>query len=139
MLILKRLAVWVLETLSTAFLIGMIMYAVGGGWAGPAKENAFLGVLTWAGLVLTAFMFGSGYLFTSAIFGIFYRGKRAWQYPAIAAGLFVIHLQFFATGWTQFEKLSYQALGVFVVLACDFAGNLLLRKWATRPHVQETV
>jgi len=129
MLILKRLLLWAGETLSAAVLIGIFLYLDLGALPEIDKSEVLTNLVGYTGMTLIIFMIGSLYIFTTAFFGVIYRSPRFWQYPVIAAGLFVIHLQFYFDGWTMQEKLPIHAVGVCVVLICDFTGNWLLRKW----------
>jgi hypothetical protein len=131
MRILKRLAVWLLETLLAVFLIGL-------GWllfVGYDKTRGFgrelLFSVTWIGL----FSFSTGYLFTTATFRAIWRDLRPWSYPIIATALFLIHSQicFVILGsLSKSERLAFQIPSGFIVLACTFVGSLILRKWCRR-------
>lgn len=124
---LKRLVVWTLETLSVAVLVGVFLYVVLGS---PFRQSDFGRDLSFA-IAGTAvvFMVGSGYLLSTALFGLVWRSQRLWLYPAIAAALFVAHVQFFATGWGVSTKVPVQAGGACIVFACTYAGGYFLRKW----------
>lgn len=127
MLILKQLAVWSLETLCEALLLMVFLTIV---WR-DAGQSSLAGdlALTFVGTAFV-FMVGSGYLLTTAIFGVVWRSPNPWVYPAIASALFVIHVQFFATGWTSSTKVPVQVGGACIVLACTVVGGRFLRKWA---------
>jgi hypothetical protein len=134
MLILKRLAVWAVETLCEALLLMLFLTTL---WRESGQSSLIddLG-LTFVGTAFV-FMVGSGYLLTTALFGVVWRSARPWVYPTIAAALFIIHVQFFATGWTSTTKAPVQAGGACIVLACTFIGNWFLRKWGIqRPGLQ---
>jgi hypothetical protein len=78
------------------------------------------------------FMYGSGYLLTTAIVGVFLRSRNPWVYPTVAVALFVAHEQFLFTGWKlpDASHLMTQAFGACIVFGCTFIGNWLLRKRA---------
>jgi hypothetical protein len=83
-------------------------------------------------LTTGVFVWGSGYLITTALAGVVWRSKRLWLYPAIAAVLFLAHLQWTLTitgGSSHSERLVLRVVGTCIVLACTFTGNLLLRRW----------
>lgn len=129
MLILKRLAVWALEMLAVTLLLGILLYVSWGPYPGPGQHDFLRDVARYTAVTAVVFMFGSAYLLTTATFGIVLRGQRLWLYPLVAALLFVIHLQFYASGWTSSQKLPIQVFGACIVVACTLAGGWLLRRW----------
>ena len=136
MLIVMRLGVWVLETAFAAVLLGVLMLSLLGAFIGPGAHGFFLDVLRYAAVTLIVFMWGSGYLLTTAVAGIVCRNWKPWLYPIAAAILFIVHVGFFASGWEnieepslRYESLMIQYVGACIVLGCDLLGNVLLRKW----------
>jgi hypothetical protein len=128
MVVLKRIAIWLGETSSEAFFLMVLLTALV--WRDPNKGPLIDTLrLTFFG-TLFFFMLGSGYLLTTGFFGIVWRSSIPWVYPVIAATLFVIHVQFFATGWEVETKVPVQVGGACIVFGCTFFGGLLLRKWA---------
>jgi hypothetical protein len=75
MLILKRLAMWSGETLWEALLITLFLTVL---WTGKGQSSlsSDLGVV----FMGTAFVFmvGSGYLLTTAVFGVVWRSPITW-------------------------------------------------------------
>ncbi len=136
MLILKRLAVWLLETLGEATLLSGLLYVLAGTSFGHDFSRDLLFLFIGTSVV---FMWGHRYLFTTVIFGVIWRSQRRWLYPTIAAALFAIHVQFYATGWTVSLRLLTQFAGACIVFACTFLGNCLLRKWAQHAGVPDGV
>lgn len=130
MLRLRRLAVFLLERLCEALLLGVFLVVL----LGPFEDGSLAGrVFSWAGKTFLVFMVGSGYLLTTALAGVVWRSRKLWRYPAIAAGLFAAHYLWFwaeAGGWSISRNLAILAAGVVIVFACTFVGNLLLRRWA---------
>jgi hypothetical protein len=126
MTILRRLAAWFVEIVLEALLIGCLLVIL----SGPSKSSLVNDVLFAAASTAVVFMVGSGYLFTSAIFGVAWRSQRWWLYPAIAAALFVIHVQCFATGWKLSFRAQVEAIGALIVFACTVAGGYCLRNWS---------
>jgi hypothetical protein len=124
MMILKRLAVWSIETLCEAVLLMTFLTAL---WREQSSLSDYL-VSTFVGS-LFFFMVGSGYLITTAIFGVLWRSTKAWVYPAIAATLFIVHVQFFATGWDPSTKVPVQIGGACIVFVCTVAGNHFMWWW----------
>jgi hypothetical protein len=129
--ILKRLAVWLLEALAGAFLLG--------GLLGALSLPNFLKLLpgVWAlGLGVAAILFIHGYYLTTALFGVVWRSEKIWLYPAIAAALFVIHVHVAfvrlkpdISSQGKATELPFLAGGACIVAGCAFVGNWLLRKW----------
>lgn len=129
MLIAKRLAVWLLETLAAAVLLGILLFLLQGPFLGRSEHYAIVQIFAYAILTLSIFMWGSGYLLTTAAASVALRTWRLWLYPAVAAGLFVVHVEFFAGGWTIEQKLPLQILGACGVFGCNLLGNFLARRW----------
>ena len=127
MMILKRLAMWSVETLCEALLL-MVFLTVLWREQGQSSLADDLG-LAFVGTTFV-FMVSSGYLFTTGLFGVVWRSPIPWVYPAIAVALFIAHVQFFATGWTAHTKVPVQVGGACIVFACTFLGTRSLRKWA---------
>jgi hypothetical protein len=127
LMILKRLAVWLIETACEALALSVLLIILSG-----RSENRSLADDLLLGLWGTAlvFMVGSGYLLTTAILGVLWRSPNPWVYPAIAAALFMAHVQLFATGWGPSTKVPVQVGGACIVFACTFLGTRFLRKSA---------
>jgi hypothetical protein len=104
MLILKRLAVWFVETSLEALLLGLALIGLFG-----YDQHAFgrsIGLYV-SGIVLLSFT--TGYLLTTAVARGTWRGQKWWSYSAIAVALFLVHSQIFfvvSGGSTRPEKLS---------------------------------
>jgi hypothetical protein len=124
--ILRRLTVWCCETLCKVLLITVFLTLL---WRGEGRNSVWdeLGLIAVANFV---FMVGSGYLLTTAFFGVVWRSPSARVYPAVAATLFILHIQFFADGWTASTKIPVQVGGAFIVFACCYAGNWCLKRWS---------
>ncbi len=127
MLILKRLVLWSGETLSETFFLMLFLTALvwRGADKGPVVDTLRLSFFG----TLFVFMIGSGYLLTTGIFGVVWRSRLPWVYPIIAATLFIVHVQFFVTGWDASTKVPVQLGGACIVFACCYAGNWCLMKW----------
>jgi hypothetical protein len=125
MQIVKRFAIWVAEILGQGLLLSLLLIVLS-----PSSTRGFARDL-WTAFIATVvvFMFGSGYLLSTAIVGIGFRGSRLWLYPVIAALLFVIHEQVFFSGWTppDFSHLATQVGGACIVFFCTLAGSRFLR------------
>jgi hypothetical protein len=126
MLILKRLGVWVFETVFIAVLVGVFLYLWWGALPRFDEHQIVENVFGYAALVTLYFMVLSGYLVTTCLAATFVRHHVTWWYPAIVAVLFVAHLQLMPAGWTQLERLPISAVGASISLVVAFAGNLLL-------------
>ena len=126
----KRLLVWLLETVLEALLLSVVLVCLlGDNQHRYGKDLAVSFV--WIGTMF----FSTGYLFTTAIARTVWRRRLVWLYPGVALILFFIH----------FEILNHSAGGIFdtpkraviriagscIVLACTFVGTLLLRRWTS--------
>jgi hypothetical protein len=127
MLILKRLAAWFIETSSEVFLLGLVLTVLAG-----YDQHAFLKDLSIysSGIVLLSFT--TGYLLSTVIARIFWRGRTLWSYPVIATVLFFIHFEIMNTGlggaFEPSTRLRVRATGACIVFACTLAGTFALRK-----------
>jgi len=126
--ILKRLAVWFVETSLEVLLLGLALMALFG-----HDQHAFgRSLVAYAtGIVLVSFT--TGYLLTTAVARGAWRGQKWWSYSTVATGLFFVHSQIYfmvSGGSTRSEKLSMQIAGCCIVFACTLAGTFALRKWA---------
>ena len=131
MLILKRLAVWLLERLVEGILLGALL----GYLLVPNFTGLFSGV--WVLAVAVGFvLFTHGYYLTTAFFGVVWRSTRSWVYPAITAALFAIHSHIvFVRGKSDFTpetramESPFILCGACIVFACAFTGGRVLNKW----------
>ncbi|MGH9754515.1 MAG: hypothetical protein ACREA2_17185 [Blastocatellia bacterium] len=130
MLILKRLAVWLIETAAEAVLLSLFMN-MWWGYSDPVNRGFLFQLFGWALTILTVFMLGSGYLITTAILRIAWKSQRLWTYSAASAVLVLVHLQIFffvAGGWTIYKRLTVQVASACIVFACTFIGGWILQK-----------
>jgi hypothetical protein len=144
-LILKRLAVWLIEALCEALLLSVLLILYIRVSGGPDQHVSYSRQLLFLfAAILTVFMFASGYLLTTAIFGVVSRSQRSWLYPTIAAVLYLAHLHIAFGGarsglslahWDLPQRLTLEAAGACVVFACTWVGTSLLRRWVTRTGV----
>lgn len=145
MLILKRLAVWLLERLVEGILLGALL----GYLLVPNFTGLFSGV--WVLAVAVGFvLFTHGYYLTTAFFGVVWRSTRSWVYPAITAALFAIHSHIvFVRGKSDFTpearamESPFILCGACIVFACAFTGGRVLNKWvqasaSPNPHLSAT-
>jgi hypothetical protein len=127
MLILKRLAVWFVETGLEALLFGLVLT----GFFGYDQHAFGKGLEIYvSGILLVSFT--TGYLFTTAVARGAWRGQRSWGYSVIATSLFFVHSEIFfvlSGGSTRTEQFKMQLAGCCIVFASTFAGSLALRKW----------
>ena len=92
----KRFSVWLGEMTSVLLLLGVVTLAMAGDSKQWSRWDDFLLALVWTAFV---FMGGSGFLITTGLLGVFFRSSSPWLYPTLAAFLFIVHDQFFYTGW----------------------------------------
>jgi hypothetical protein len=128
MLILKRLAIWLLEVVLEAFLLSVVLVCLLGD-----DQHKYAKDLTVSFVWIGSMFFSTGYLFTTAIARAVWRGRTVLLYPVVAVLLFLVHfeiLNYSAGGVFDIQKrVVIRVAGVCIVLACTFAGNLTLRKW----------
>jgi hypothetical protein len=142
MLFLKRVAVWLVEQLPEAFLLGCLLAAlvlrIAGQHAGlfPKGIKDSLQVVSVLGVAVATILFMHGYYATKAVFGVLFRSNRPWLYPVIAAALFVIHCHITflrakpdLTPEARNMELPFVVAGACIVFTCAFAGGWFLRKW----------
>jgi hypothetical protein len=121
----KRLVVWFIETSCEALLLSALLVVLsklyGPTQWGFAKDLAFGFFAT-----LVVFMWGSGYLITTAIIRVVWRTEKLWLYSTVGALLFSIHLEIFfsiATGWTSTERVMVRVVGPCIVFVCTYGGG----------------
>lgn len=136
-LILKRLTIWLLETACVTLLLSFLLMILA--WVeetGPFVSRLGLAHDMLIALAMAAiFMVNTGYVLTTAVSRIVWRSHSFWAYPAVAAVLFLAHLQYLfreASGQSSSERLAIRVGGACVVVACTLVGSWLLRKWAGR-------
>jgi hypothetical protein len=125
--LMKRLVVWFVETLLEVLLLGLALTALFG-----HDQHAFgRSLVAYAsGIVLVSFT--TGYMLTTAVARVAWRGQTLWSYSAIAVALFLIHSEVFfvlSGGSRRLEQLSIQMAGSCIVLACTLAGTFVIRNW----------
>jgi hypothetical protein len=128
MLTLKRLAIWFLETVFEAFLLSVVLVCLLGD-----DQHKYAKDLSVSFVWIGTMFFSTGYLCTTAIARAVWRGGTVRLYPVLAVVLFLVHfeiLNYSAGGIFDLKKrVVIRVAGVCIVLACTFAGNLILRKW----------
>jgi|RhiMethySRZTD1v2_1073278.scaffolds.fasta_scaffold147536_2 hypothetical protein len=130
MLILKRLAVWLIEIAAEAVLLSLFMNTWWG-YSDPVNRGFLFQLSGWALAILTVFMLGSGYLITTAILRIAWKSQRLWTYSVASAVLVLVHLQIFffmGTGLPIYKRLQIQVASACIVFACTFIGGWILQK-----------
>ncbi len=122
----KRLVVWLIEIFCEVLAVSLLLIVLSGRSENRGLADDFLLAIWGTALV---FMVGSGYLLTTTVWGVLWRSTNPWVYPAISSALFVIHVQFFATGWDPSTKVPVQVGGACIVFGFAFLGTWLLRIW----------
>ncbi|MEQ1949039.1 MAG: hypothetical protein ABL995_17740 [Bryobacteraceae bacterium] len=140
--LLKRLTVWLLERLIEVCLLGgLFAYLVSLSAKDPTLtlRNAFSAFWVY-GSVVAVVLFLNGYYVTTALFGVIWRGTRAWIYPAITLFLFVLHTHIIfmyagpdITPEVRAMQLPFAFGGSGIVSLCAFAGSRVLAKWTSVP------
>lgn len=125
---LKRLSIWLLETLCEVLLLSVFLLAFWGE-RDPHPGKAFLFSLS----VVILLSISTGYLFTTVVFRIFWRRRSWWSYPCIAVALFFIHAEIFLNAMiraSQMENVPIVVAGICIVFGCTVGGSFLLRRWS---------
>jgi hypothetical protein len=129
MLILKRLAVWCVETSSEVVLLGFVLSVLLG-----YDQHAFFKDLSIYSSGIILLFVTTGYLFSTIVVRAVWRGRTLWSYSAIATVLFFIHFEIMNVGLNgAFEpspRVRIRAAGACIVFGCTAAGTFALRKWA---------
>jgi hypothetical protein len=128
MLILKRLAVWFVETFSAVLLLGLLLALLLG-----HDQHAFLkDVLIYSSGVGLLF-FSTGFLLTTLVVRAVWKAPNLWLYPAAATTLFFIHFEIMNLSVRgAFEppaRLQVRVAGACIVFACTLVGTAMLRRW----------
>jgi hypothetical protein len=126
----KRIAVWFIETSSEVLLLGVVLTLLLG-----HDQHEFLKDVLLYGSGIGLLFFSTGYLLTTVAVRAFWKGRSLWLYPAIATVLFVIHFEIMNMGvggaFEPSTRLRVRVAGACIVLACTFVGSLALRQWTT--------
>lgn len=137
MLILRPLAVWLIETSSEVLILGLILTLLLG-----HDPYAFLkGLLIYSSGVILLFL-STGYVFTTIVARAVWRGRRLWSYPAFATLLFFIHFEIMNVGlggaFEPSARVRIRTAGAFITFACTLGGSFFLLKWApANSHMAE--
>jgi hypothetical protein len=126
--LIKRLMVWFFETVLEASLLSVVLLGLSGYTRGTLLKDLTVGFV-W----ITTMFFSTLYLFTTAIARAVWRGGRVWVYPVIALALFFVHFEILNQAAGGIFKLPDRVViriaGAAIVLACTFAGTLVLQRW----------
>jgi len=130
MLIIKRLAVWFVETSSEVLLLSFVLAVLLGGY----DQHAFLrGLSAYAAGIVLMFV-TTGYLLTTIVARALWRGRTLWSYPAVATALFLIHFEIMNVGlrgaFEPSDRVRIRTAGACIAFVCTFAGTFVLRKLA---------
>src|SRR4051794_2478669 len=93
MLVLRRLAVWFIETSSEVLLLGLVLTVL----LGHDQHAFFKDLSTYASGIVLLF-FTTGYLLSTIVVRAAWRGRTLWSYPSIATVLFFIHFEIMNVG-----------------------------------------
>jgi hypothetical protein len=124
---LKRLTVWFLETLCQIWLLAVFLFLL----VGPRRLTFRDGVEFYV-YGITLLSLTTGYLLTTLIFRVLWRGRTFWSYALVAAILYSFHFEIYAIGvkwWRSGQSTLPFRAGAFIVFTCALAGSYVLRKW----------
>jgi hypothetical protein len=129
MQMMKRIAVWFIETSSEALLLGLVLTLLLG-----HDQHAFMKDVFIYSSGISLLFFSTGFLITTLIARAVWRGWRPWLYPVVATALFFVHFEIMNLGvGGAFEppaRLRIRVAGACIVFVCTLAGTFALRKWA---------
>ena len=124
----KRIAVWFIETCLEVLLLGLMLTLSLG-----HDQHAFLKDLLLYCSGVSLLFFSTGYLLTTIVVRAVWKGRRSWLYPAVATALFFIHFEIMNVGvrgaFAPADRFRIRIAGAFVALACTSLGTLALRRW----------
>jgi hypothetical protein len=124
----KRAAVWFIEVLSEVLLLALVLTLLLG-----HDRHAFLKELLIYSAGVTLLFFTTGYLFTTLLLRLFWKGRTLWSCPAIAVVLFLIHFEIMNVGLGgAFEpptRLLVRVVGTCIAFTCTMTGSFILRNW----------
>jgi hypothetical protein len=129
MLILKRLAVWLVETSSEVVLLGLVLTVL----LGHDRHAFFTDLAIYSSGIILLFV-TTDYVLSTIVVRAVWSGRTLWSYPAIATVLFFIHFETMNVGlggaFEPSARVRIRAAGACIVLVCTLTGTLALRKWA---------
>jgi len=127
-LILKRLAVWLLEMSLQALLLGLFLIVLHG-----YDQHAFGKDLLFYFDMIALLFFTTGYLLSTAVIRAIWKNWGTWLHPTIVAVLFLIHFEILNIGaggaFEPPDGFRLRVAGVSIAFACTFVGGWFLRKW----------
>lgn len=128
MRILKRLAVWLLEVVLQAVLLGLLLT----GLYGHHRLSFARGLLIYADSIFV-FFFLTGYLLTTAIARALWKGRTLWLFSTIIAVLFVLHFELLNVGlggaFAPHDRKIVVIAGVVIAFLTTLAGTIVVRRW----------
>jgi hypothetical protein len=128
MRILKRLAVWLLEMVLQAVLLGLVLI----GLYGHDRFSFARGLLIYADSIFV-FFFLTGYLLTTAIARAVWKSRTLWLYSIVAAILFVLHFALLNVGlggaFAPHDRKIVVIAGPVVAFLTTLAGTIAVRRW----------
>jgi hypothetical protein len=138
MLILKRLAIWLLERFVEACLLGGLLGCLLARSSKDPSLTLWNGISSFyiLGLAVAVILFLHGYYVTTAFFGVVWRSGKAFVYPMIMSALFIFHTHIvFMHAGADFTpearamELPFALGGAGIVFSTSFAGSYVLRRW----------
>jgi hypothetical protein len=128
LLILKRLAIWLLETSLEALLLALVLLVLFGYDRHDFAKDCLIYSLS-----ISLMFFATGYLISTVILRASWHGKSSWLYSVIATPLFLIHFEIMnhSMGGSFGEADRYRVVtaGSAIAFSCTLVGTYLLKKW----------
>ena len=128
---LGRVAIWFLEIAAEALLLGIFIVVWMTIQDGDVDASLVKAPFILAFAILWMFLI-TGYLLTTFIARVVWRGQSLWLYPCLAGLLFFIHFEIMNYGvggaFDRKDRFVIRMVGISITLICTFAGSLQLRR-----------
>lgn len=127
MLTFRRLMTWLLEISLEMLLLGLLLITLSGYQQYGFVKTLFVFV---SGVALI--LFTTGYVLSTAISRLAWRGEKVWSYPMFSTALFFLHFEFFnlAVGgaFEPSDRGLIRLAGACIAFACTLVGSHVLAR-----------
>jgi len=133
MLILGRVVIWISETAVEGFLLGCVLVTLVGGCRSDPLYHCLSSSFV---AVAISFFFATGYLLTTFIARMIWRGRSVWAYSVLATALFLAHFEVVSRSQgvelTPMVGAVIRIAGGCIIFAATVVGTLVLRRLPSR-------